>query len=49
MKKIGLGISIILFCIFMEIAYSGLANFMWFVAVVGLIFAIVGYVEKDKS
>lgn len=50
MKKIGLGIAIILFCIFMEMAYSGFTNFMWFVAVVGLVFAIVGFVEmNDKS
>ena len=49
MKKIGLGISILLFAICLEISWSG--NFSYIttgIGLIGLIFAIAGFFSKDK-
>lgn len=49
MKKIGLGISILLFAICLEISWSG--NFAYIttgIGLIGLIFAIAGFFSKDK-
>jgi len=50
MKKIGLGISIILFAIVLEISWAG--NFAYLtsgIGLIGLIFAIVGFVSKEDK
>ena len=49
MKKIGLGIAIILFAICLEISWSG--NFAYIttgIGLIGLIFAIAGFASKEK-
>lgn len=49
MKKIGVGITIILFAILVEISWSGyFAYITCGIGLIGLIFAIAGLVEKDK-
>ncbi len=48
MKKIGLGIAIILFGILVEISTAGfLAYISWGIGLIGLLFAIAGYISKD--
>ncbi len=47
MKKIGLGIAIILFMILVEISYSGYFAYITSgIGLIGLIFAIAGFAEK---
>lgn len=49
MKKIGLGIAILLFAICIEISWAG--NFAYIstgIGLIGLIFAIAGFFSKDK-
>ncbi len=49
MKKIGLGIAIILFGILLELSMEGyLYYFSWAIGVVGLSFVIAGY-RSDKN
>lgn len=48
MKKIGLGIAIILFGILLELSMPGyLYYFAWVIGVIGLIFVIVGSVTHE--
>lgn len=50
MKKIGLGITIILAGILVELSVNGyLAYFSWIVALIGLGFAVWGFSEKDEK
>ena len=50
MKKIGLGIAIILAGILVELSVNGyLAYFSWIVALIGLGFAVWGFAEKDEK
>ena len=50
MKKIGLGIAIILFGILLELSMDwNLAYFDWVIGVVGLGFAIARFVNKDDK
>lgn len=50
MKKIGLGIAIILFGVLLElpIDYS-LVYIDWIIGLIGMIFAISGFMEKDEK
>lgn len=49
MKNIGLGISIILFAILVEVSWSGhFAYITSGIGLVGLILAIIGFVKKEK-
>ena len=49
MKKIGLGIAIILYAILLEVSIGGLAYIVWGIGTVGLILAIAGYLNnKDE-
>ena len=49
MKKIGLGIAIILFGILIEVSTAGyLAYVSWGIGLIGLLFAIAGCVNKDS-
>lgn len=49
MKKIGLGIAILLFAICLEISWSGsFAYITTGIGLIGLIFAIAGFFSKDK-
>ena len=50
MKKIGLGIAILLFAIVLEVSWSG--NFAYIttgIGLIGLIFAIVGFISKEDK
>ena len=48
MKKIGLGIAIILFAICLELSHNGhLAYITWGIGAIGLAFAIAGIVDKS--
>ena len=50
MKKIGLGVAIILFGILLELSMDWyLVYFAWGIAVVGLAFAIAGFVNKEDK
>ena len=50
MKKIGMGIVIILFGILLELSMSwDLAFFDWIIGAVGLAFAVAGFLDKDKK
>lgn len=50
MKKIGLGIAIILFAICLELSNNGhLAYITWGVGAIGLITAIVGFTDKTDE
>ncbi len=46
MKKIGLGIAILLFAIVVSLCSSGLGMLAIGIGVLGLIFAVVGFVER---
>ena len=49
MKKIGLGIAIILFGILVELSTAGfLAYISWGIGLIGLLFAISGCADKDS-
>ena len=48
MKKIGLGIAILLFAIVLEVSWSGsFAYITTGIGLIGLIFAIVGFISKE--
>lgn len=48
MKRIGLGIAILLFGILLELSMDWhLAYFSWGIGVVGLAFAIAGFISKE--
>lgn len=48
MKKIGLGIAIILFGILLELSTTGtLAWISWGIAAIGLVFAISGFIGSN--
>ncbi|PYG85015.1 hypothetical protein LY28_03375 [Ruminiclostridium sufflavum DSM 19573] len=50
MKKIGLGIAIILFGILLELSIEGyLLYFAWVIGAVGLIIVIAGCVSKESN
>lgn len=50
MKKIGLGIAIILFGILLEVSIEGhLAYFSWIIGAIGLGLAIAGCFSKDQN
>ena len=46
MKKIGMGISILLFACVLALCSSGMSMVVLAVGAVGLIWSIVGYLEK---
>lgn len=47
MKKIGLGIAIILFMLLIEVSVEGYFSYIsWLVGAVGIGFAIAGFMEK---
>jgi hypothetical protein len=50
MKKIGLGIAIILFGILLELSMDWhLVYFSWGIDLIGLVFAIAGFVGKEET
>ena len=50
MKKIGLGIAILLFGILLEISVQGSLSYIsWGIGIIGLLFAIVGCVSNKKE
>ena len=50
MKKIGLGIAIILFAICLELSHNGhFAYITWGIGAIGLITAIVGFTDKSDK
>lgn len=50
MKKIGLGIAIILFAIVLEISWAGYFSYITSgIGLVGLFFSIAGFVKKDNE
>ena len=50
MKKIGLGIAIILFAILVEVSWSGYFAYITSgIGVIGLIFAIAGGISKEEK
>ena len=46
MKKIGLGIAILLFAIIVSLCSSGMGLLVIGIGIVGLIFSIVGFMER---
>ena len=46
MKKIGLGIAILLFAIIISLCSSGMGLFIIGIGIVGLIFSIIGFMER---
>ena len=46
MKKIGLGIAILLFAIIISLSSSGMELLTIGIGVIGLIFSIVGFMER---
>lgn len=46
MKKIGLGIAILLFAIIFSLCSSGMGLLVIGIGIVGLIFSIVGFMER---
>lgn len=49
MKKIGLGISILLFAAVLSLSSSGTGLLTTGIGAVGLIFSVIGFLEKDKK
>lgn len=50
LKKIGLGIAIILFGILLELSMDWhLAYFSWSIGIAGLTFAVAGFIEKEEK
>lgn len=49
MKKIGLGISILLFAAVLSLSSSGMGLLTIGIGAVGLAFSAVGFLEKDKK
>lgn len=50
MKKTGLGLAIILFAILLEVSHSGYFSYITCgIGAIGLVFAIAGFVEKEKK
>ncbi len=48
MKKIGLGISILLFAVVFYLCSDGLEKAALMIGLVGLVFSMIGYFEKEK-
>ena len=46
MKKIGLGIAILLFAIILSLCSSGMGLLVIGIGIVGLIFSIIGFIER---
>ena len=46
MKKIGLGIAILLFAIIISLCSSGMGLLVIGIGIVGLIFSIIGFIER---
>ena len=46
MKKIGLGIAILLFAIIISLCSSGRGRVVMGIGIVGLIFSIIGFIER---
>ena len=46
MKKIGLGIAILLFAIIISLCSSGMGLLVIGICIVGLIFSIIGFMER---
>ena len=46
MKKIGLGIAILLFAIILSLCSSGMGLLVIGIGIVGLIFSIIGFMER---
>lgn len=46
MKKIGLGIAILLFAIVVSLSSSGMEMFSIGIGIAGLIFSIIGFMER---
>ena len=49
MKKIGLGIAILLFAIVITLCSSGMELLSIGIGIVGLIFSIIGFMERKKN
>ena len=50
MKKIVLGIAVILFAICIEISAAGLLEYItWGIGAIGLVISVVGYAENGKG
>ena len=47
MKKIGLGIAILLFAIVISLSSSGMGLLTMGICVVGLIFSFIGFIEHE--
>ena len=49
MKKIGLGLAIILFAILVEVSWSGYFAYITSgIGLIGMLVAVAGFVEKEK-
>ena len=49
MKKIGLGIAILLFAIIISLCSSGMGLLVIGIGIVGLIFSIIGFIERKYN
>lgn len=49
MKKIGLGIAILLFAIILSLCSSGMGLLVIGIGIVGLIFSIIGFIERKSA
>ena len=49
MKKIGLGIAILLFAIIISLCSSGMGLLVIGIGIVGLIFSIIGFMERKYN
>ena len=49
MKKIGLGIAILLFAIIISLCSSGMGLLVIGIGIVGLIFSIIGFMERKEN
>ena len=46
MKKIGLGIAILLFAIIIPLCRSGMGLLVIGIGIVGLVFSVIGFIER---
>lgn len=49
MKKIGLGISILLFAVVLSLSSSGMGLMTIGIGAIGLVFSVLGFLEKHKE
>ena len=48
MKKIGLGISILLFSIILAMCSTGIKEVALGIGVIGIVFSVMGYIDKNN-